>query len=239
MIEMSRRFLRQKLGSPATIFALCALALVAALPLNAGQGFGSTDTVAVLVLAAGCVSRDASSGALQMILSRPLSRTDYLAGRYLGILSGLAVFLSGTIGVAALLRAVLQRMAAGPAPEALSLRSAGLAAGHAFLAGALLAAALLCLSTFLRGWGDVLAVALFYLLFTSLQGLGSALHLPAIAKAGELARLNLAPSVPWENVFAGQDVFSEAIGRYVLALVAYATLAVVIFSRREFSYGQD
>jgi hypothetical protein len=212
---------------------------MASLPLNAGQGFGSTDTLAVLVLAAGCVSRDASSGALQMILSRPLSRTGYLAGRYLGVLSSLVIFLGATIGVAALLGAALGRLGPGPASQALSLRSAGLAAAHALLAGALLAAALLFLSTFLRGWGDVLAVAVFYLLFNSLQGLGGALHLPAVAKAGELAHLNLAPSVAWENVFVGKDVFGEAIGRYVLALVVYATLAVVVFSRREFSYGQD
>ena len=238
MIEMSRRFLRQKLGSPATIFVLCLLALMASLPLNAGAGFGSTDTLAVLMLAAGCVSRDASSGALQMILSRPLSRTGYLAGRYLGILAALVLFLAGAIAVALVLHAVMERISGG-LPHDFSLRAAGLAAGHALLAGALLAAAILCFSTFLRGWGDVLAVVLFFLLFNSMQGLGSTLNLPFLAKAGEFTRSNLAPSVVWENVFAGQDVFGEATGRYVLALAGYATLAVVIFSRREFSYGQD
>ncbi len=239
MIEMARRLLRQKLGSPATILALCALALVASLPLNAGQGFGSTDVLAVLVLASGCVSRDASSGALQMILSRPLSRAAYLAGRYLGVLAAQAAFLAGTIGVAAVLHVLLGRLGGGSAAPDLPLQAAVLAAGHAFLAGALLAAALLCLSTFLRGWADVLAVALVYLLFNSVEGLGATLHLPALARAGELARENLAPSVSWEQVFAGQDVFGEATGRYVLALTLYGALAIAIFSRREFSYGQD
>jgi len=238
MIEMSRRFLRQKLGSPATIFVLCVLALMASLPLNAGQGFGSTDTLAALILAAGCVSRDASSGALQMILSRPLSRAGYLAGRYLGILAALLLFLAGAIGLAAALHAVMERFSGG-LPQDFSLKAAGLAAGHAFLGGALLVAADLCFSTFLRGWGDVLAVVLFFLLFNSMQGLGTALRLPILAKAGELARANLAPSIAWEDVFAGQDVLGEATGRYVLALTGYATLAVLIFSRREFSYGQE
>ncbi|HMF07682.1 MAG TPA: hypothetical protein VKJ00_01025 [Thermoanaerobaculia bacterium] len=238
MIEMSRRFLRQKLGSPATIFVLCLLALMASLPLNAGQGFGSTDTLAALILAAGCVSRDASSGALQMILSRPLSRVGYLAGRYLGILAALLLFLAGAIALAAALHAVMESLSGG-LPQVFSLKAAGLAAARAFLGGALLVAAVLFFSTYLRGWGDVLAVVLFFLLFNSMQGLGTALHFPVLAKAGELARANFAPSIAWENVFAGRDVLGEAVGRYVLALAGYATLAVLIFSRREFSYGQD
>jgi len=109
----------------------------------------------------------------------------------------------------------------------------------AFLQGALLAAIVLFFSTFLRGWGDVLAVAVFGILFGSLRTLGQALRLPAVARAGELARDNFSPSVPWDSVLHGQRVFGEPTGRYILALLLYWTLAAVIFSRREFSYGQD
>ncbi len=239
MIEMARRFLRQKFGSPATVVALCLLALVACLPLNAGQQFGSIDTLAVLVLASGAVSRDASSGALQMILARPIRRSEYLAGRYLGILAAVAAFLLGTVLLAAALNAAIASLTPGPASHVFSFQAAGLAACHAFLAAALLAAILVFLSTFLRGWGDVLAVVLVFLLFNSMQGLGNALNLPLLARAGAVARENLAPSVPWPAPAGEGGLLSEATGRYVLALALSWALAVVVFSRREFSYGQE
>jgi hypothetical protein len=237
--EMIRRYLRQKFGSLSTVLALLLLALIACLPLNARQGFGSLDTLAVLVLAGGCVSRDASSGALQMILSRPIRRTGYLAGRYLGILAALLAFLAGAILLAAALDAVIGRLTVGPASREFSFPAAGLAAGHAFLAGALLAAAILFFSSFLRGWGDVLAVILFSILFGSMENLGRLTKMPLLSRVGTLAKENLAPSVPWETVLRGQNVFGEATGRYVFALALYWTLAAVAFSRREFTYGQD
>jgi len=237
--EMVRRFLRQKFGSLTSVLALSLLALLACLPLNAGQGFGSLETLAVVVLAAGSVSRDAASGALQMILSRPIRRSDYLAGRYLGILTALALFLVGSIAIAGALDFVISLLKVVGGPRAFSFGSAGLAAGQSFLAGALLACALLFFSTFLRGWGDVLAVTLAVILFGSMESLGRALNMPLVSTAGRIARENLAPSVPWELVFRGQNVLGEATGRYVLALVLFGTLAVVVFSRREFAYGQD
>ena len=239
MTEMLRRFLRQRFGSVGTVLALLLLALMASVPLNAGQGFGSTDTLAVLVLGAGSVSRDATSGALQMILSRPIRRTAYLAGRYAGILVSLAAFLLGAVAIAAAVHALLGRLSTEAGRPEFPAEAAALGAGHAFLAGALLAAALLFFSTFLRGFGDVLAVVLFTILFMSMQSLGRMLNAPVLAGFGRVASENVAPSVAWDQVFHGQSVFGEPTGRYVLALVGYWTLAAAIFCRRQFSYGQD
>jgi ABC-type transport system involved in multi-copper enzyme maturation permease subunit len=237
--EMARRFLRQKLGSPGTIIALGLMAVIAALPLNAGQAFSGLDTVAMLVLAAGCVSRDAASGALQMILSRPIRRIQYLAGRYVGLLACFLLFLGVSVVLAITLGQIVAQLSPGPAPPMRPAADFARVCAAALLQGALLAAIVLFFSTFLRGWGDVLAVAVFGILFGSLRTLGQALRLPAVARAGELARDNLSPSVPWDSVLHGQRVFGEATGRYILALLLYWTLAAVIFSRREFSYGQD
>ena len=233
---MARRFLRQKLGSAGTLIALGLMAVIAALPLNAGQAFSGLDTVAMLVLAAGCVSRDAASGALQMILSRPIRRIQYLAGRYVGLLACFLLFLGSSVVLAIMLGQIVAGISPGPAPPMRPAADFVRICAAAFLHGALLAAIVLFFSTFLRGWGDVLAVAVFGILFGSLRTLGQALRLP---RAGELARHNLSPSVPWESVLHGQRVFGEPTGRYILALLLYWTLAVVIFSRREFSYGQD
>ena len=239
MTEMLRRFLRQKLGSVGTVVALALLALLTALPLNAQQSIGFAGTLAVFVLAGGCVSRDAASGALQMILARPIRRTDYLAGRYAGILVALLAFLAVSVLVAAALGTLVIRLLPPSSAPEFSFSAAGRIAAEAFFAGALLAAILLFFSTFLRGWGDILAFVLASILLGALQALGQALRLPTLAKSADIVKENLSPSVPWETVLRGQGVFGEPMGRYVLALVLYWTLAAVIFSRREFSYGQD
>ena len=95
MIEMARRFVRQKFGSPGLVVALAVLALVETFGIAHGTGPRGFTVAnwAIFVLAAGSVSRDIGSGALQMILSRPIRRTQYLFGRYAGILVAFALFL--------------------------------------------------------------------------------------------------------------------------------------------------
>ncbi|HYR46788.1 MAG TPA: hypothetical protein VER78_07260, partial [Thermoanaerobaculia bacterium] len=92
MKEMVRRFLRQKFGSVGMLIALAVLSIVTALQVAATGDASALESgfLALLLLAAGSVSRDASSGALQMILARPIRRVEYLYGRYLGILAAYA-----------------------------------------------------------------------------------------------------------------------------------------------------
>src|SRR5262245_54250125 len=102
MIEMIRRYLRQKFHSVGVVVALSALALVSAGPLamSGGESGFESGTLALLILAAACVWKDESSGALQMILCRPIRRTDYLMGRYVGVLAGYGAFLLACCGLA-------------------------------------------------------------------------------------------------------------------------------------------
>jgi ABC-type transport system involved in multi-copper enzyme maturation permease subunit len=236
---MVRRFLRQKVGSPGTMIALGLLALFSALPLNANRGFGPSVALAVLLLAAGSVSRDVSSGAIQMILSRPLKRSEYLFGRYFGTLLAYASFLIAAVAVAFLLGRLF--LSASPLAEGppFSWPAAGREAVAEFFAGALLAAIVLFFSTFLRGWGDVLALVLATILLGSMQALGSALNRPALVKAGRIAVENLHPTPDWSHVIAGHDIVSGPTSQYFLALASYLALATLVFNRREFSYGQD
>ena len=50
---------------------------------------------------------------------------------------------------------------------------------------------------------------------------------------------NVSPTVPWDAVLQGQNVLRLETGRFVLACVVFLAGALVIFSRREFAYGQD
>jgi hypothetical protein len=238
--EIARRYLRQKTRSPWTVGALGVMAFAAAIQSAGSSGESNLDIgyIAVLVLAAGCVSRDVSSGSLQMILCRPVRRSDYLFGRYAGILAAYGALLVVSGGLAlALSRAFLPLAGITPRPIGLDLLATAMAG--AFLAGAGMAATILFLATFLPGYGDVLGFVLLVPLF-SLPDLASRiLKAPWLATAGEVLRKNLIPTVDWTAVLRGDQPVGEACGRWVFAAVAYLVLAVVVFSRREFTYGHD
>ena len=236
MSEMVRRFVRQKFGSGGLVAALAVLALLEVLGLvsrGADRGLGMANW-AILVVAAASVSRDVSSGALQMILSRPIRRTEYLFGRYFGILAAYALFLVVTCLLTLLVAAV---MPAGTRPAAadLSAGTLAVAAGGAFLSGALQASILLFFSTFLPGIADLLGLLLVYLVL-NLPQMASA---PWLRNAAERARENMLPAVEWNEVLRGHGVLGAATGRWVFALTVYLAMAAVVFSRRELPYGQE
>ena len=237
---MAHRFLRQKFSSVGIVVALSTLALLAGSQLagSGGREGFQIGTLALLILAAGCVARDASGGALQMILCRPIRRSEYLLGRYLGILAGFGAFLIGAsvLGVV-FARAILPLLGSPAQPVAFDALGIQLAA--TLLGAVASAATILLLSTFLPGYGDVLG----FLLLTPLAALpdvaGRILRAPWLQKAGQTLRDNLLPSLDWTSVLHGRDVLGEATGRWALAVVLYLVAALAVFSRREFAYGQD
>ncbi len=235
MTEMIRRYLRQKFSNVGTVLALAALALLSIFSLQSPRG-GGAEWLALLVLAAASVSRDASSGALQMILARPIHRSKYLFGRYLGVLTAYAIFLFAAFLLAILLPKLFSLLF-GAGGATASVSTLARSAGAAWLAGALFAAILLFFSTFLPGLADVLAFFLFAILFGVAESLGA--HLPQVAKAGRIAKENLMPHVPWAEILRGQGVLRASVGQFALALTVFLIAAAFVFSRREFSYGQD
>ena len=234
---MIRRFVRQKFGSPGLVVALAVLGFVQLLGLaarGAAAGF-SVANWAILVIAAGSVSRDVSSGALQMILSRPIRRTHYLFGRYLGILLSYGLFLLATSVLAFLfVHLIVLRTAHGAAAD-YSTAALAVGAGQAFLSGALQAAILLLFSTFLPGIADLLGLLLVYLVLN----LPQFSQVPWLRTAGQRAGENMLPPVEWAGVLRGHGVLGAATGRWVFALTVYLALAAIVFSRRELPYGQD
>jgi hypothetical protein len=232
VIEMVRRYVRQKYGSDGFLAALTVLALIETFTFANGGGHGGFVIVqwAIFVLAAGSISRDISSGALQMILSRPIRRTQYLFGRYLGALASYGLFLAVT---SALIFLVVHATSRSAAEDASPLRLVLLAA-DSFLTGAFQAAILLMFSTFLPGIADLLGLLVLFIV----------LHLPPwknpwLRNAAEAARENILPAVSWNEALRGEGILGAATGRWVFALTVYLALAAVIFSRRELPYGQD
>jgi hypothetical protein len=236
---MVRRYLRQKSHNLGVVIALGSLALLAGFQLAASGGEAGLEvgSLAVFILAAACVSKDASSGALQMILIRPIRRSEYLMGRFAGILAGYGVFLLISIGLALAASRALPLLGAAAPP--LSFAALARATAVAMLGAAGMAAPILMLSTVLPGYGDVLG----YLLLTPLLSLpgvaAQVFDVPALGKVATILRENLLPSPDWSSVLAGQDSLGEPTARWVLALVGYLALGMFLFSRREFAYGED
>jgi ABC-type transport system involved in multi-copper enzyme maturation permease subunit len=172
-----------------------------------------------------------------MILSRPIRRSAYLMGRFLGVLAGYGAFLLACIGLALLVSSLLPLAGAPPAAPAFAALARG--ALGSLLTGMTMAAPILLLSTFVPGYGDVLG----YILLGGLLALPSAaariFERPALEKIGTFLRENLMPDVNWSEALSGRHLFSEPTGRWLLAVAGYLVLADWIFSRREFAYGRD
>jgi ABC-type transport system involved in multi-copper enzyme maturation permease subunit len=230
LIEMVRRFLRQKLRAAGTIVLLALLAAMTGLSIMASGGTagpGGGGYLALVILAAASISRDASSGALQMILARPIRRTDYLFGRYLGIV---VAFLAFTVVSVAL--GLLVKILWGPrGPIAPMALASGV--GFATLWAAQMAAPLVFFSTFLPGYGDVIALLLLQI-FVSMRT-----NVAWMVRMSETLGRELLPNVAWQAVFRGEPAALSAAGRAVLAATLFLAAAVIIFSRREFAYGRD
>jgi len=228
--EIARRLLRQKLDSAGTAVALALLALMTALPPMLAAG--PSRWIALLLIAGGLVSKDASNGSLQMILARPISRVEYLLGRLAGALGAYAAFLLfATVVGLALGRAFGARP---PDPKGLATELAA-----ALLDGALVVATLLFLSTFLPAYGDVVAYFATGVALSTTLGLAQSSGRARLASAARLVQGNIFPSVPWDALADARRLPLEAVGRWALALVSYLVLAAVVFSRREFAYGHD
>jgi len=235
MREMILRYMRQKFGNVGILLALAAIALLSMISLASGRP-GGAEGLALLVLAAASVSKDISSGALQMILARPIHRSRYLFGRYLGILTAYAIFLLAALLLAILLPKLFSLVFGEGGPEA-SISSMARAAGASWLHGTLAAAILLFFSTFLPGLADVLAYILLKFSLGVTESLAA--YFPRVAKAGRIAHENLMAEVSWGDILHGRGIFGAPTGRFVLALTVFLIAAAFVFSRREFSYGQD
>jgi hypothetical protein len=239
-MEMVHRFLRQRFSSVGVVIALGAMALLSGTQIAGSGGRAGLEmgTLAVLILAAGCVSKDAAGGALQMILCRPIRRSDYLLGRYLGILAGYGAYLVGAVAFAVFFaRVVAPRLNAAAPP--LAFESLGRLIVASLLGAVSTAAVVLLLSTFLPGYGDVLGFILLTPLLALPDIAAQILRAPWLEKAGKLVRDNVLPTLDWSAVLGGEKALGEPTGRWVLAVVVYLVAALAIFSRREFAYGQD
>ncbi|HXB53236.1 MAG TPA: ABC transporter permease subunit [Vicinamibacteria bacterium] len=231
MAEMFRSTLRARGLRPAPL-ALAAFLVATATFL--GWVDGGIDPLTAIVIAsistivtsAGLIGSDVADGTVQLVLARPLTRNQYLAGRFLGaatlaVLAGVLILCGGTAGVW-LRSGRLDR-------EELTLLAITTLA-H------LLWQTTLCfaLSTFAPGHGDVVAYLVLLVASRLLAWQASDVSWPWLAAAFHW----WADQVENELTYSGFSLtFLQDLVRWLSNGAVTLLLGALVFRHRQFSYG--
>jgi hypothetical protein len=184
-----------------------------------------------LILAAGAIGQEVSSGTLQLLFARPVTRPSFLVSRWLG--ATLAAF-GITVVVTMLATLALLLRSAAPAPldvARLLLDALCSCAGHA--------AVLIMLSTLAGGLGDLgLYVAIFFV-NQMMLGLAALKHWTWLDRAcGEIQGF-LGPQLPWAWLGRDLPVPWFTIVSWVSSVTLALAVGITVLNRRELSYGAD
>ena len=189
--------------------------------LRGGAGFA-------IVIGAGLIGQDLSSGTLQLLFARPVTRTEYVLSRWLSAGLAASCLVVAQIAIGAGLLAMH-----GEAPAA---REIGILAGEQVLAALGTTSVLLLLSSLLPGLGDILGIVGATFLASALQLAAALLKATWVARAGvELGRF-VSPTLALGPIFGGGAVSWFEVVSYFSTVTLCVALAIVVMNRRELSY---
>jgi ABC-type transport system involved in multi-copper enzyme maturation permease subunit len=224
-------FLRQRLTSP---MRLGLLFLVVTFPLGASALMRTLEPLTglagplALILAAGGIGQDVSSGTLQLLLVRPVSRPSLLVSRWLACTLAAVVMVVGSLALGTI--ALLLR---GTHPDGLDLvrivlESLCSAAGHA--------AVMLMLSTLVNGLGDLGIYVGTFFVTQMLSGLAMLQHWPWLARASTEVQRVLDAQLAWAWLAHGTAPSWFAIASWASTLTLALAVGIYALNRRELSY---
>jgi len=224
--------LRQRLTSP---IRLGLLALLFFMPIGAatlmyqnglatlGDSYGLT-----LVLAAGLIGQDLSSGVLQLLFARPVRRSEYLINRWLAVSFGVTAL--------SLVQAVVAVGLLGMRGHPTSAQEFMIFAGNSALIAFGTAAVVALFSSLLPGFGDLALLLVFQLVGGVLQMVGQFAARPLVSRIGTEMTGFITPRFDLTPFFAGVDPSWAAIAAYASTVTLSLALAIVVLNRRELSY---
>jgi ABC-type transport system involved in multi-copper enzyme maturation permease subunit len=227
-------FLRQRLTSPMRVgllFLLTAFPLGAAVLTGTLSPLGGIAGPIALVFAAGAVGQEVSSGTLQLLLVRPVSRPSLVVSRWLA-----ATLATTAIVVALLVLGTLGMMARGTHPDALDLIRMVLEAG-CNAAGS--AAVILMLSTLVGGLGDVGLYLGTLFVLQMFSGLASLKHWAWLERACSELQGALMPALPWGWLVFHAPPSWFAIASWASTVTLALAVGIARLNRRELSYAAD
>lgn len=225
-------FWRQRLTSP---IRLALLAGIAGLPLlgvafmrGAGLSVLGDSQGPVLVLGAGMIGQDVSSGVLQLLFARPVRRPDYVVSRWL------------SVAIAASAIAVLQLMVALPLMAARNgmpgTQEVLFYASGRVLESFGLAAVLALLSSLVPGIGDLALYLLFNMMAGIIQTAGRMKEWIWVDRLGGELIASLQPTVDVGQLLHASPLPWYPIVAYASTLTLCLAVAIVVVNRRELSY---
>ena len=227
-------FLRQRFSSPmrlglivlATLFPLAGVAITGALSV-----LGGIAGPLAFVLVAGAIGQDVSSGTLQLLLVRPVTRTEYLLNRWLG-----AVIAALGLTVLMLALGTLVLLLRGAPPQAgevlrMVLEAASVTTGNA--------AVMIMLSTLVGGLGDVGLYFASLVLLQMAQAVAAFKHWTWLQRASSEMQGVLGPQLTFAWFAQHAPVPWFALVSWASTITLVLAIGIARLNRRELSYAAD
>lgn len=223
-------FLRQRLASPLRLTLLAVLVGIPQLLTFANRMATLDDSHAMflsLIVAAGLIGQDISSGTLQLLFARPVARWSYVVSRWI----------AATLGVTALV--VMQLVLTGLAmllhgnPPSLHDATVFLADGVLVAAGSV--AVLTLASSLVTGIGDLGLLLAAWIVAQTLPQVGMARGWAWMVSLGQELQHLIAPRLDVNAIAAGTLSWHDATS-YLSSVVVCLALAMLVMNRRELSY---
>ena len=223
---------RQRLTSPIRLVLLAALSGIPLIALAFMRGAGLSvlgdSQGLVLVLGAGMIGQDVSSGVLQLLFARPVRRPDYVVSRWLAVAIAASAVALLQLAVAVALMAARDSL---PAAQEVLLYGTG-----RVLESFGLAAVLALLSSLIPGFGDLALYLLFTMTAGVVQMAGQAKGWAWLDRLGGEFLATLVPTVDLTRVIHAAPLPWFPIVSYASTVTLCLVLAIVAVNRKELSY---
>ena len=183
----------------------------------------------VLILGAGIIGRDLSSGVLQLLLARPIRRSTYVLSRWTALGSA-----AGALGF--LLWALTLLIAVIHGSELPALREILFNLIELQFAAFGVAAVLVFFSSCLGGFGDLALFLVGGMVISLLGMVGRWRHIPVLLVLAKHLFISLMPHLELAPLFKGEHDALVLLVSWISTVTLSLALAIVLMNRKEFSY---
>ena len=185
---------------------------------------------AFMVLGAGVIGRDLSTGVLQLILARPVTRQQYVLSRWAAL--GSAGFGVGFLGWLIVLPFSISSGGMNIGEALLRLVDIGFAA-YGF------AAVITGFSALLPGFGDLAILLMGVVGASTVSFFGSVLKQPELKRFGTEMYATFFPTIESARLFQDGTFHAYPLVSWLSTLFLGLLLAIYAMNHREFSYGSS
>ncbi len=233
-MTLVQSFLRQRFSSP---MRLGLLFLMTVFPLGGVAIMGTLSVLSglagpiAMILAAGAIGQDLSSGTLQLLLVRPVTRPSYLLSRWYAVVLATTVILASVLALGSI--AMVLR---GSPPD---VRELALMLAEGIFTAAGQSAVIIMFSSLVGGLGDI---GLWFACIVALQMLTLAAQFKQWASVVRiLHELNdvLSPSLSLQWLMQGTPPSWFALASFASTVTLALAVGITRLNRREISYAAD